>query len=947
MQSVAGLLILGIIFHAVYSWSIFDIYFRSPLVHGMEPVDPPGPAPAKRLVLAVGDGLRADKLFEGGMERAPFLRSKVDTQGRWGVSRTRVPTESRPGHVALIAGFYEDVSAVTKGWKTNPVNFDSVFNESRHTWSFGSPDILPMFALGASDPSRVETFMYSADDEDFAHDDPSQLDIWVFERLDELLANARTNSTLHEMLHSDKIVLFLHLLGLDTNGHGRKPHSQEYYDNIRLVDAQMRAVEAKLAEFYNHDGRTAFVFTADHGMGNRGAHGDGHPDNTHTPLVAWGAGIAKPDRTAPSGHDAQSAEWGLAHLQRNDVEQADIAPLMSTLIGVPYPVNSVGVLPIAYLDASDVFKARAAFANARQILAQYLVKAALKRRTELHFEPFRPLVRHAAITANIQALIGAGRIAEAEDASRELIRLCIDGLRYYQTYDWLFLRSIISFGYVGWIAYSTVFLVRTYAAVDPRAVAGAKQHDAAGRTVNAAALAVLAGFAALLYVKASPLAYYAYVAFPVYFWAESFKQRAVVVAALRAPWSGRRWGHVGAAVGYIAMLEVLVYTYFRRDVLTYCMLAAGLAWPVTMPAAFRARHGALVALWTVSAVCTSVFTMLPVEVDESLVLILAGAALVGCSALAAMALLPKYTASAPLPVTRARAAEPKPPSLAIVAAQFANLFVCMVTVTSTSLSLRAKQGLPWLNALVSWAALASSFVIPVMDGVHKSQHFLRRLVVIYLSFAPVFVLLSISYETLFYFSFSITLLAWLYLEKQLYFFETKVYRGDSYAEVVRPEEPEKHRALRVTDMRIAGFFLLFVNVAFFGTGNIASVSSFSIDSVYRFTTLFNPVLMGALLIFKILIPFFLLSAVFGVLSRAVDLPRFSLFLMVMSTTDIMTLNFFFLVRDDGSWLEIGTTISHFIIASAFIVFQIVLFSVSHALVGRVLIPRGVDARKAN
>jgi GPI ethanolamine phosphate transferase 1 len=36
------------------------------------------------------------------------------------------------------------------------------------------------------------------------------------------------------------------------------------------------------------------------------------------------------------------------------------------------------------------------------------------------------------------------------------------GLRYFQTYDWLFLRSIVSAGYVGWILYSLSFVLDLY-----------------------------------------------------------------------------------------------------------------------------------------------------------------------------------------------------------------------------------------------------------------------------------------------------------------------------------------------------------------------------------------------------------------------------------------------------------------------------------------------------
>lgn len=204
-----------------------------------------------------------------------------------GVSHTRVPTESRPGHVALIAGVYEDPSSIFRGWKENPVNFDSVFNQSSKTYAWGSPDIVPMFSRGAS-PGRVITDVYRSDEEVFSSSAHTYLlDKWVFDKVKQFFEDSETIRSLRD---ENRVVFFLHLLGMDTSGHVHKPNSQRYSENLKYVDRGISEIVKLFEEKFNDNG-TAFVFTSDHGMSNRGSHGSGHQHETETPFLAWGAGV--------------------------------------------------------------------------------------------------------------------------------------------------------------------------------------------------------------------------------------------------------------------------------------------------------------------------------------------------------------------------------------------------------------------------------------------------------------------------------------------------------------------------------------------------------------------------------------------------------------------------------------------------------------------------------
>ncbi|KAI1192656.1 GPI ethanolamine phosphate transferase 1 [Nemania serpens] len=949
---------IAMVFHLVYIYSIFDIYFVSPIVSGMQLFEIERPAgekaPADRLVLFVGDGLRADKAFQSFPEPypktdedlaprplAPFLRSRVLEHGTFGVSHTRVPTESRPGHVALIAGLYEDVSAVATGWKLNPVNFDSVFNRSRHTWSWGSPDILPMFEHGAT-PGKIDAYCYDAEFEDFSQD-ALHLDLWVFDHVKELFAAAGKNSTLNDALRQNKIVFFLHLLGLDTTGHSFRPYSKEYLRNIKVVDEGVKEVTSIIQKFYADD-RTAFVFTADHGMSDWGSHGDGHPDNTRTPLIAWGSGIAKPtiykEGTAP-GHDEYSADWNLSQIQRHDTQQADVAALMAYLVGLEFPANSVGELPLSYLSADTKGKAEASFVNAQEILEMYRVKEVSKKARQLRYQPYEPLSGdHGKLPdarlSSIRGLIDLGHFEEAIEETAALMKLGLEGMRYLQTYDWLFLRALITIGYLGWIAFALATVVELHV------LQGTSQPS---RTTGAIVFfsSVLVALYASFAISQSPPTYYAYAFFPVVFWEEVYARR---VSLSR----GRQvlLGHVetGTRVAsfalnlimYVGVIQSLALGYIHREIFTALFIVASL-FPVALGTSFLQKHLILSATWFTSCLLMSTFTLLPANKVEDIQLIMLGGSLMAAVGIFYLIFGDKLLADFSGSIKPQSQQTENRISRTLIGIQTGLIILAMIVTRSSALSWQAKQGLPLGNQIVGWLVLVISLMMPLAHRLQPNNHYLHRLLVLFLTCAPTFVILTISYEGLFYFAFSLTLVTWVRLEHHGYVFsqaaQTKGEDTKSTAQAAVKALTSQFRPLSLSDARVALFFFVLLQSAFFSTGNIASVSAFSLDSVCRLIPIFDPFSQGALLILKLMIPFLLISASLGVLNKRIGVAPSALFMLVMGMSDVLTLYFFWVVKDEGSWLEIGSTISHFAIASLLCVFVAALEGVSAAFVSGV------------
>jgi GPI ethanolamine phosphate transferase 1 len=205
----------------------------------------------------------------------------------------------------------------------------------------------------------------------------------------------------------------------------------------------------------------------------------------------------------------------------------------------------------------------------------------------------------------------------------------LTGLR--DRYDWLLLRTVVALGYLGWIAYSVVFMVRAYTVWDDAArprlgertpptgtALGAKHAWQAG------GLGVFALLAVYLALVQAPLLYYVYVAFPVYFWTGVLADHPVWRAPLRYHWRHGSLVRVAVVVAvFVLALEVLVASYHERDILTglFWLLAV---WPLTWPPVARRSLRWLGIAWAAWCAALGVFTHLPVVSDQHPLLVYVG-----------------------------------------------------------------------------------------------------------------------------------------------------------------------------------------------------------------------------------------------------------------------------------------------------------------------------------
>ena len=169
-----------------------------------------------------------------------------------------------------------------------------------------------------------------------------------------------TNST-----HAQSWDLLIgHFLGVDHVGHRVGPdHPTMLAKQQQMNDVLQRVVDAL-------DEDTLLVVLGDHGMDRKGDHGGDGDLEVSSGLWVYSKGLALSAKDVPTSHLPHKTFPGEPSPHRS-VQQIDLVPTLSLLLGLPIPFNNLGtVIPeLFWRDRSGSDYAKALDINARQVYA--------------------------------------------------------------------------------------------------------------------------------------------------------------------------------------------------------------------------------------------------------------------------------------------------------------------------------------------------------------------------------------------------------------------------------------------------------------------------------------------------------------------------------------------------------------------------------------------------
>lgn len=206
---------------------------------------------------------------------------------------------------------------------------------------------------------------------------------------------------------------------------------------------------------FDNDNKTSYIFTSDHGMTDRGSHGDGHYHETETPIIAWGAGIKNWNHIKNLPHNQLHFHLMQKLIPRFDIEQADLTPLMASLLGIPIPVNNIGRLPHEFLNVSQKYVAAALRSNSLQLLQQYKkLYARTKQKKFKYFisdEEYKIENRVGKMEYLLKQSYKAKKYDEIPDISNTLMHVTIESIEFYQQYYKAELLFCLAITMSGWV----------------------------------------------------------------------------------------------------------------------------------------------------------------------------------------------------------------------------------------------------------------------------------------------------------------------------------------------------------------------------------------------------------------------------------------------------------------------------------------------------------------